>query len=63
MFDNKFKFKLGVVVNFFVGIGGVFVFKGSDGVEICEKVLVMGVEKKVNEKMVKVFSILEVLFG
>lgn len=29
---SNFYFWLGVIVNFFVGIGGVLVLKGSDGV-------------------------------
>ena len=49
-FDNKPKFKLGVVVNPFAGIGGALALKGSDGAEIREKALAMGAEKKANEK-------------
>lgn len=41
-------FWFGVVINFYVGIGGSVGLKGSDGVDICDKVLVMGVEKFVN---------------
>ena len=52
-FDNKPKFKLGVVVNPFAGIGGALALKGSDGAEIREKALAMGAEKKANEKMAK----------
>ena len=62
-FDNKPKFKLGVVVNPFAGIGGALALKGSDGAEIREKALVMGAEKKANEKMAKALSILEALSG
>ncbi|WP_281716170.1 ATP-NAD kinase family protein [Alteromonas sp. CyTr2] len=62
-FDNKPKFKLGVVVNPFAGIGGAFALKGSDGAEIREKALAMGAEKKANEKMAKALSILEALSG
>jgi len=62
-FDNKPKFKLGVVVNPFAGIGGALALKGSDGAEIREKALAMGAEKKANEKMAKALSILEALSG
>ena len=62
-FDNKPKFKLGVVVNPFAGIGGALALKGSDGAEIREKALAMGAEKKANEKMAKALSILEALAG
>ena len=40
-FDNKPKFKLGVVVNPFAGIGGALALKGSDGAEIREAVLTL----------------------
>ena len=49
-FDNKPKFKLGVVVNPFAGIGGALALKGSDGAEIREKALAMGAEKKSQRK-------------
>ncbi|AUI83046.1 ATP-NAD kinase family protein [Alteromonas macleodii] len=62
-FDSKPKFKLGVVVNPFAGIGGALALKGSDGAEIREKALAMGAEKKANEKMAKALSILEALSG
>ena len=62
-FDNKPKFKLGVVVNPFAGIGGALALKGSDGAKIREKALAMGAEKKANEKMAKALSILEALSG
>mgnify|MGYP000901262253 FL=1 len=62
-FDNKPKFKMGVVVNPFAGIGGALALKGSDGAEIREKALAMGAEKKANEKMAKALSILEALSG
>ena len=63
MSDSKPKFKLGVVVNPFAGIGGALALKGSDGAEIREKALAMGAEKKANEKMAKALSILEALSG
>ena len=61
--NNKPKFKLGVVVNPFAGIGGALALKGSDGADIREKALAMGAEKKANEKMAKALSILEALSG
>ena len=39
-------FKLGLIVNPYAGIGGALALKGSDGVEIREKALAMGAEKK-----------------
>ncbi len=62
-FENAPKFKLGIVVNPFAGIGGALALKGSDGAEIREKALAMGAEKKANEKMAKALSILEALSG
>ena len=43
-------FKLGLLVNPFAGIGGALALKGSDGVEIREKALAMGAEKKALDK-------------
>ena len=62
-FENAPKFKLGIVVNPFAGIGGALALKGSDGAVIREKALAMGAEKKANEKMAKALSILEALSG
>ncbi len=50
MSSNK-KFRLGVLVNPFAGIGGALALKGSDGAEIREQALAQGAEKKANEKM------------
>jgi predicted polyphosphate/ATP-dependent NAD kinase len=43
-------FKLGLLVNPFAGIGGALALKGSDGVEIREKALALGAEKKALDK-------------
>ena len=43
-------FKLGLLVNPYAGIGGALALKGSDGVEIREKALSMGAEKKALDK-------------
>lgn len=43
-------FKLGLLVNPFAGIGGALALKGSDGIEIREKALAMGAEKKALDK-------------
>ena len=43
-------FKLGLLVNPYAGIGGALALKGSDSVEIREKALAMGAEKKALDK-------------
>ncbi len=43
-------FKLGLLINPYAGIGGALALKGSDGVEIREKALAMGAEKKALDK-------------
>ena len=43
-------FKLGLLVNPYAGIGGALALKGSDGVEIREKALAMGAQKKALDK-------------
>ncbi|MCU7555945.1 ATP-NAD kinase family protein [Alteromonas sp. ASW11-19] len=45
------KFRLGILVNPYAGIGGALALKGSDGKEIREKALSMGAKKQANEKM------------
>ena len=52
-FENAPKFKLGIVVNPFAGIGGALALKGSDGAEIREKALAMGAEKKPTKRWQK----------
>lgn len=47
-FSHDNKFRLGLVINPFAGIGGALALKGSDGAEIREKALAMGAEKKAN---------------
>ncbi len=47
---NK-KFRLGVLVNPFAGIGGALALKGSDGADIREQALAQGARKQANEKM------------
>lgn len=60
---NNPRFRLGVIVNPFAGIGGALALKGSDGAQVREKALAMGAEQKANEKMAKALSILEALSG
>lgn len=43
-------FKLGLLVNPYAGIGGALALKGSDGIEIREKALAMGAQKKAIDK-------------
>jgi predicted polyphosphate/ATP-dependent NAD kinase len=43
-------FKLGLLINPYAGIGGALALKGSDGVEIREKALAMGAQKKALDK-------------
>ncbi|MFT5840576.1 MAG: putative polyphosphate/ATP-dependent NAD kinase, partial [Flavobacteriales bacterium] len=43
-------FKLGLLINPYAGIGGALALKGSDGVEIREKAIAMGAEKKALDK-------------
>jgi predicted polyphosphate/ATP-dependent NAD kinase len=43
-------FKLGLLVNPYAGIGGALALKGSDGVEIREKALALGAERKALDK-------------
>ncbi|MFT5676797.1 MAG: putative polyphosphate/ATP-dependent NAD kinase [Paraglaciecola sp.] len=47
---HKQKFKLGLLINPFAGIGGALALKGSDGAEIRNKALSMGAEKKANDR-------------
>ena len=51
---NQFKpkrlFKLGLLINPYAGIGGALALKGSDGVEIRERALAMGAQKKALDK-------------
>ena len=45
------KFKLGLVINPYAGIGGALALKGSDGAEIREKALAAGAEKLALKKV------------
>ncbi|MFC3094941.1 ATP-NAD kinase [Alteromonas sediminis] len=44
------RFKLGLIVNPYAGIGGALALKGSDGQEIRQKALLAGAKKLANEK-------------
>ncbi|MFT4937457.1 MAG: putative polyphosphate/ATP-dependent NAD kinase [Paraglaciecola sp.] len=44
------KFKLGLLINPFAGIGGALALKGSDGAEIRNKALAMGAKKKAGDR-------------
>lgn len=44
------RFRLGLVINPFAGIGGAMALKGSDGAEVREKALSLGAEKKANQR-------------
>lgn len=46
--DNKFR--LGLVINPFAGIGGAMALKGSDGAQVRAQALAMGAEKKANHR-------------
>lgn len=46
----KKRFKIGLIVNPFAGIGGALALKGSDGAEIRTKALALGAEKKAGDK-------------
>ncbi|MDP5029810.1 ATP-NAD kinase family protein [Paraglaciecola sp.] len=46
----KKRFKIGLIVNPFAGIGGALALKGSDGAEIRAKALALGAEKKAGDK-------------
>jgi predicted polyphosphate/ATP-dependent NAD kinase len=47
---NSHKFKLGLIINPYAGIGGALALKGSDGVEVRTKALAMGAEQKAEMK-------------
>lgn len=49
--NSRARFRLGVVVNPYAGIGGAVALKGSDGAAIREKALAQGAEQKAAEKM------------
>lgn len=52
------RFRLGVIVNPFAGIGGALALKGSDGKAIREKALAMGAKQQANEKMANALNVI-----
>ncbi|RDV24620.1 ATP-NAD kinase [Alteromonas aestuariivivens] len=50
------RFRLGVLVNPFAGIGGALALKGSDGAEIREQALALGAKPQANARMGKALS-------
>ncbi|MDF2178042.1 ATP-NAD kinase family protein [Aliiglaciecola sp. CAU 1673] len=51
-------FRLGLIINPYAGIGGALALKGSDGVDIREKALAMGAQKRANERTAKALELL-----
>lgn len=49
-YTSNNKFRLGLVINPFAGIGGAMALKGSDGADVRRKALDMGAEKKANQR-------------
>lgn len=47
---NPHKFKLGLIINPYAGIGGALALKGSDGAQVRTKALAMGAEQKAEMK-------------
>jgi predicted polyphosphate/ATP-dependent NAD kinase len=47
---NNQKFKLGLIINPYAGIGGALALKGSDGVDVRTKALAMGAEQQAEKK-------------
>ncbi len=54
--SNGQKFRLGVLVNPYAGIGGSVGLKGSDGIEIRDKALAMGAELRAINRMQRALS-------
>lgn len=50
LYSAQNKFRLGLVINPFAGIGGAMALKGSDGAEIRAQALAAGAEKKANQR-------------
>lgn len=57
------KFRLGVVVNPFAGIGGAVALKGSDGAAVREQALAAGAEQLAGIKMTRALNVLSSLAG
>lgn len=49
-FNSENKFRLGLVINPFAGIGGAMALKGSDGAQVRAQALAQGAEKKANQR-------------
>lgn len=49
-FNTARKFRLGLVINPYAGIGGAMALKGSDGADIRQMALAAGAEKKANQR-------------
>ena len=62
MINNR-KFRLGLIINPFAGLGGSVALKGSDGSEIVEMALLRGARPKAAERVASALAVLSSLKG